>query len=150
MGWPPSKKKYFFTAHFAAPWTLPAGGGVTTLPPFPLPPNNAPGWNRLLLFSDDLSTAQVTNSTYVNHVSPIHMEDRRLAGQQYGKELHDSHCKYNVTFRCVRTTILQWKSNEYYILWVCVFVALGIHQVKRMHSIVICGLPRSKIFFIIS
>jgi len=43
--------------------------------------------------------------------------------------------------------LLQWKSNEFYRTWVCVFVALCIQLAMRMNHIVICGLPRCKIFF---
>jgi hypothetical protein len=46
--------------------------------------------------------------------------------------------------------MLLWKSNEYYIAWTCVFVALGIQHAMRMRHIVICSLPRSTIFFHIS
>jgi hypothetical protein len=45
--------------------------------------------------------------------------------------------------------LLQWKSNEYYTTCVFIFVALDIQHAMGMHH-VICGLPRSTIFFIIS
>jgi len=40
--------------------------------------------------------------------------------------------------------LLVWKSNKYYVFWVCV-VALGIQHAIR--HIVICALPRSAVFF---
>jgi hypothetical protein len=33
--------------------------------------------------------------------------------------------------------LLEWKSSNYYILWVCVFVALGIQHVMHMHHIIL-------------
>jgi len=32
----------------------------------------------------------------------------------------DKQYMYNVTLRCILTTIVVWRSNKYYILWVCV------------------------------
>jgi len=50
--------------------------------------------------------------------------------------------------RRVHTTIVavekEWLLHN---LCVCVFVALGIQYAMRIRHIVICGLPRSKIFF---
>jgi len=40
----------------------------------------------------------------------------------------------------------QWKSNKYYILRMCVCVALTIQRAVRMRRIVICDLSGSTIF----
>ena len=45
-------------------------------------------------------------------------------------------------------SLLLWESNEYYITWVCVLVALRIQHAMRYK--IICELPHSTIFFHIS
>jgi len=43
----------------------------------------------------------------------------------------DRQCAYNVILRCVRTTILEWKSSKCYIFWECVggltYPACNVH-----------------------
>jgi hypothetical protein len=45
-------------------------------------------------------------------------------------------------------SLLQWKSNNYYILWVCVCVALVVQHAVRMRHIVICYLSLYSVFHI--
>ena len=55
----------------------------------------------------------------------------------------DGQCAYNVTLRRVRaTTVVAEKQYSE-----CVFVELVIEDATHMRHIVICGLPRSTIFF---
>jgi len=43
--------------------------------------------------------------------------------------------------------LLQWKGNECYTTYVCVFVALGIQHAMRVRRIVNCGLFGCTTFF---
>jgi len=56
--------------------------------------------------------------------------------------------RINVTFGCVRVTIVAVKSIKHYIFWVCV-CSLGYPAYREHLSyyIVICGMPRSGVFF---
>ena len=64
------------------------------------------------------------------------------------KSKEDRQCTYNVIFRCVRVTILSWKSNKYYILLVCIcsliYPACNEHV---LYYIAISGLSGSTILF---
>ena len=58
----------------------------------------------------------------------------------------DRQCTYNVTLRRVRATIVVVE-KQWILHILSVYVALDIEHAVHMCHIVICGLPRSKIFF---
>ena len=64
----------------------------------------------------------------------------------YFSQLQDSQATYRVTMKYVRATVVAVeKQQAWHIL--SVFAALGIQHAMRRHSIVICGLPASTVFF---
>ena len=66
------------------------------------------------------------------------------------KITHDRQCTYNVPHRRVRATIVV-VVNQYYITWVCVFVAYDIQHAMRMRLIVICvAYPTLQHFYTLS
>jgi len=70
--------------------------------------------------------------------------------EYWSKTQQERQCRHNVTLRHVRANIVAVENNEYYTTWVCVSVALVIQQARGNRRIVICGLPRSTIFFTLS
>ena len=46
--------------------------------------------------------------------------------------------------------LLQWKSSNYYICWVCVCVALFIQHAMRVHHSLLCPAPLYSIFSLLS
>ena len=62
----------------------------------------------------------------------------------------DRQYTYNVTMRRFHSTIVAEQNNKYYILWVCVCVALVIQHAQRMRHIVMCRLYGSTYFSTLS
>jgi hypothetical protein len=71
---------------------------------------------------------------------------RTFAPVQYRPQQCNNY-NMNVTYKCLRVTLLLWKSNKYYIFWMCVCVALGIQHAMCVRLIVICGLSGARHYF---
>jgi len=57
--------------------------------------------------------------------------------------IRDSQCTYNVTFRCVRATIVAVEKQEVLTYSACAFVALGIQHAKLMRRIILSSVACS-------
>ena len=81
---------------------------------------------------DDITVLQCWSTAASKH--PAERENGPYCKQK-------GQCKYNVTLRRVRESLLPWKSNNYYLLvCVCVHVVLLIQHTTRMrHVDFICG-----------
>ena len=53
----------------------------------------------------------------------------------------------NVTLKRLRATTVTFGNNTYYVIWVCVFVVLGLQHAIQIPRIVICDLFSCTIFF---
>ena len=58
--------------------------------------------------------------------------------------------EYNVTKRHFLATIVGGENNKYYVVCMCVCVALAIQHVQRMRRIVMCGLSGCTYFSTLS
>jgi len=66
-------------------------------------------------------------------------KESKQTNKQTNKEgmmKQDRQCTYTVTWGAFVLPLMQWKSNEYYTTWVCVFVALGSQHAMRVCAII--------------
>jgi hypothetical protein len=80
-----------------------------------------------------------------SHTNPNHCSLCPVNAGQCNNHKQDRQYTRNVTSRRIRATTVAVESNRYYILWMC--VALAVQHIMCMHHIVACSLPCSAIFF---
>jgi hypothetical protein len=83
----------------------------------------------------------------VNPTWPLAMPTMLVLTLREWPDKQDKQCTYNAQLRRFRATIVAWKSNMYYIFWVCV-CSLSYRACKAPpYYIVICGLSGCTISF---
>ena len=73
-----------------------------------------------------------------------------ICNKDVGNIIKDRQSTYNITLRPRHATVVQWKSNRHYTVWVCVFVDLRIQQATCMSHIFISGMHTLKCFSTLS